>query len=181
MKLNSREVIPNITAELVVWVSVAPVQKVGDLWLQEVGITQSESVTIVLLKKDSFRVNVYLIQQGVDHKKLPAVGPSWSSFKIATSQVYMKITISWPCMEIESIINCCEIKSDFKSIAHLARGLSDQNHCESFEGFPLERHKNQHWGYHRCLPYQKIEPQRGIAIWNWKHADCLICRKMLPT
>ena len=30
-KLNSREVIPNITAGPVVWVSAATVQKVGDL------------------------------------------------------------------------------------------------------------------------------------------------------
>ena len=54
--------IPNIIAEPVVWVSVATVQKVGDLWLQEVGITQSEFVTSVLLKKDSFRVNLFSVR-----------------------------------------------------------------------------------------------------------------------
>ena len=54
--------IPNTTAEPVVWVSIATVKEVGDPWLQEVGITRSESVTSVLLKKDSFRVNVYVIQ-----------------------------------------------------------------------------------------------------------------------
>ena len=41
-------------------------------------------------------------------------------------EVYMKITTSWPCMEMESIISGCEIKCDLSPSRPFAWGLLNQ-------------------------------------------------------
>ena len=152
-----------------VWVSVATVQKVGDLWLQEVGITQSEFVTSVLLKKDSFRVNLFSVRSQ----------PRETSSLVALyDQVFINTATLWGLNQNYYFMalhgdgehhQWLWDKVWFKSMASFSSGLLDPK-PESFEGFLLKRHKNQQKGYHRGLSDLRTITQK--RQWTLKLNTC---------